>query len=103
MADVLPKTAVVRVRFLAKGSVSGFRFNGQDVTGPAFDGHKVRDAGYFVARRDRVRSLNTVEIDVTGGTPAPDGENVMLLGITITGIHLPQPASPTGAFGRGGK
>ena len=102
VANVLPKTAVVRVRFLAKGCVSGFRFNGQSISAPVFDDRKLRDAGCFVARRDRVRSLNTVEIDVTGGTPAPDGENVMLLGITITGIHPPQSAAPMGAAHREG-
>ena len=93
VAGVLPKTAVVRVRFLAKGCASGFRFNGQSVAGPVFDDRKLRDAGYFIARRDRVRKLNTVEIDVTGGTPASGEEHIMLLGITITGIRPPQPAA----------
>ena len=95
VAGVLPMTAVVRVRFLAKGCVSGFRFNGQSVSGPVFDDRKLRDAGYFIARRDRVRSLNTVEIDVTGRTPTSNEENVMLLGITITGIR------PAGVGDRG--
>jgi hypothetical protein len=103
VAGVLPGTAVVRVRFLAKGSASGFRFNGQSVSGPVFDDRKVRDAGYFIARRDRVRRLNTVEIDVTGRTPDSGDENLMLLGITVTGIRPPQqPASsaPVGSVGK---
>ncbi len=101
VAGVLPTTAVVRVRFLTRGCITGVRFNGQTAVQPVFDDRKLRDAGCFVARRDAVRPVNTVEIDVSGGASAPGDEGLMLLGIRITAIRPPRQAASADALRRG--
>ena len=94
---VIANTAVVRVRIAAKGCMTGLRFNGRSLACPKFDDRATQSTGCFVARRDLVHWVNTVEIDVNEGVPSSNEEPRVWLGITATGIWPPQEAATGGA------
>ena len=102
VTDLLLSTAELRGCYTARNYVSAMRFNGRELPGIGrVDNRYPVHSGGFLIAKGSLKSLNTLEIDVTmDGTLDLADTIPLVFYLELSGIQRPRPEASRGAWRR---